>query len=249
MKRMALLVEASNVQGEKALPGAVFDLVNYRAFLKTNAGGAWTDAEIVPLSNPSRTQLLEKIDAARSANYFFFAFSGHGHHVRGSGVDETRLCLQSRTEVSVTECNPGSDRCTLLIDSCRGLTEMREEKRAVVANARQFSLSSEALKYRMAFDATVEQLPKGCVRLFSCDVNETAGEWSGRGGYFSRTLLDEADAWIAKQGGGTRGQYFPWDQAFQQTTATIKAFAPQQNPKDDSGRMRTPYFPMALWLP
>ncbi len=45
IKRVAIIIESSNVQGLADLPGARIDAANWRAFLMSDLGGAWNDHE------------------------------------------------------------------------------------------------------------------------------------------------------------------------------------------------------------
>ena len=55
MNRFALIIEASDVEGQTALPGAKQDAINWYNFLTSNVGGGWRQDEIVILNKPSRT--------------------------------------------------------------------------------------------------------------------------------------------------------------------------------------------------
>jgi hypothetical protein len=101
-RRACIIGSSQSVHGR--LPGVDADRANYRAFLRSSAGGAWEAFEILDLSAPSAADLRNALDG-HGLDYALVAFLGHGSHDADS--DETMLCLNDREEVSVTQLNTG----------------------------------------------------------------------------------------------------------------------------------------------
>lgn len=245
MSRRAILIEASKIKDHGDLPGARADVANYKAFLESAIGGAWNDNEITVLSHPARKSLLEWIAYARSQDYAFVTFSGHGHHVRGKDIDETRLCINDSEEVAVHDLNPGNPRSLIVTDSCRGLTILEAEEYSrsfqLSLNAKMAALRPDRARCRALFDASLEQAERGPIFMYSCDLNEAAGE-SNRGGYFSRAMLDVAEAWADQKERGTLRSNNAFAGAAQVTTRKN----PQQHPVSEAGR-RNVHFPFSVF--
>lgn len=219
MKRKAILIESSNVQGLKDLPGARVDVQNWKSFLKSDLGGAWEDAEIVMLSKPQSREVDDHLNVAADC-YCFVAYSGHGSD--GSVVLNDAWIDKG---YSTTYLRPKGNKGTLIVDSCRGLKEAviqsfsgtkmafaNEAGHAVVANARRsrsvvFSTSSELdarlirksygleIKPRQVWDDSLKRTSSGTVQMLSCSKGQYAGEDPSAGGYYTSLLLQSADLW------------------------------------------------------
>lgn len=245
MSRKAFLIESSQLNGEPDLPGARVDVTNLRMFLRSDEGGAWDDEEILTLRKPSWTFLQALLNAERTTDYVFMTFSGHGYHVKGKDLDESRICLTENDEVPVASINPGNPRCTFVIDACRQL--ILEKSLTEVIAAKEMSRIAayqDRQAYRRLFDATVAQGEKGIIRMFSCDIDEAAGESRLSGGYYTEALMKCCRDWDTATESGRRNYYSVWQaHSCAATRATHRAF--QQHPQYDGGRRNT-CFPLAV---
>ena len=242
MARRAILIEASGKPGEKGyLEGAVADVENFRIHLLSEHGGAWETSEVTVLHNPSRSQVLTEIAAAKTADYSFVTASGHGYHLKSGTLSETMFCLKDNDEIGASELNTGSPRCTVVLDCCRKITspaqlqEMRKSVRAALAAKAPRSF------YRRAFDDALLASEKGCSYLYSCDLDEAAQE-DNNGGFYSVGLVFCARAWHDVQ--SSAGIYDVVD-AHNGAAKVVTAREPQQHPKHQAGR-RLRYFPFAV---
>lgn len=245
LTRRAILIESSNVAGLTDLPGARIDVENWSAFLRSRAGGAWSDSEISILRKPKWVQLKRILDQNQATDYVFITFSGHGDHVRARDLDETRVCLNEDDDVLVASMNPGNPRCSFVVDSCRGLVvdeEIVEEAVAVHLGVRKEAASN--YEYRRLFDDAVQHCEKGIAHLYACDIGENADESRRSGGYFSRYLVDCATEWHRQVDPGNR-QYYPLDQAHSCASGRTTRRRPQQHPQYEGGRRRH-HFPIAV---
>lgn len=243
MKRCALIIEASSVPGETFLPGAVADASNYDQYLRSLAGGEWTRPEVRVLNNPKLSIVRAEISRARTADFALIAFSGHGSHVQSKNrdLDETRICLDGG-EMSVKDLNCGADRCLVIVDCCRNVV-LTELTKAATLNMEHFQRSAEK-STREYYDEAVMSGEKGCCTLYSCDLDEAAGE-TKNGGYFTRALIDHGESWYRNQR-GLHGNVLRIDAAFALTSATVTTKASQQHPQAELGRRRV-HFPWAVY--
>lgn len=241
MKRNALLIECSDsCYGD--LPGASQDVENYRRYLLSAIGGAWTSSEIQTISNPSTKSLREAIAGLRSADYSLVTFSGHGYHVQGKDVSESKICLKDKgDEMFVYELNPGNDRCLLICDSCRNIHVIEETRASIMKFAAE--LTTNSIRSRQLFESAVGQAEKGLIRIFGCNLGESADE-SSAGGLFSKNLVETGNWWAA-QPPASQGCLNAKD-AFVYASAITKKRMPQQNPQYEPGR-RIYHFPFAVY--
>lgn len=240
MKRIAFLIESSEVPGEDVLKGAQEDVKAYKDWLYSKPGGDWNNGEMNILNTPRISEVKRAIQAAGKIDYAFVAFSGHGCHSKE--LDLTKLSMRDGT-MSVRELVPDTDRCSMVVDACRHV--MRE----IFTKSFQFSLNearayakfAEARDYRQEFEDAVANAEKGTIFLYGCDLDESAGE-SETGGYFSRYLVEGGLAYARNRG---------WDRlystrsAFQFAAEATTGRNKQQHPKYEPGR-RLVHFPFGV---
>ncbi len=205
MKRKAILIESSNVKNQTELPGARVDIANWKNFLKSDLGGAWEDSEIITLNKPYSSDVEENLKN-HSDGYCFVAFSGHG-------CDGSVVLNDHIDNFPVGSLKPKGSQGTLVIDSCRGLSEAinfsfdaklafaNESAHAVALNARLgrsviFASSSElskrltllqagvVSKFREKWEEHIKKNSNGIVEMVACSKGEAAGEDPLAGGYY-----------------------------------------------------------------
>ncbi len=239
MKRFALIVEASEVPGEDKLPGAAADALNYYEWLYSKSGGDWFGSEIVVLHTPTVAQVKKAVSDAGKVDYAFVAFSGHGFH--HGELDETQVCLRGGF-MSARRLMPNADRCAVVVDACRHVLgeEVRESIKLSATINKAFPYADR--DYRKDFENEMSRAEKGSVFLFSCDLDEAAGE-GNRGGYFSRSLYRIG---VNFRNSNTKGtNWLPMDKAFRRAAEMTRTRNPQQNPRFQTGS-RSKHFPFAV---
>lgn len=214
MTRKAILIESSNVKGEKDLPGARLDVQNWANFLKSDLGGAWGDAEIRVLRTPYSSDVDAELKLPSDC-YCFVAFSGHGRN--GSVVLNEHF-----TSYSIASLKPKTRQGTLIVDACRGVAEARllafrteitalsNSSRGLPVAANSMSgrmtdfvlneaVSHKAAATRISPHLTWEKdlLKRGCgvVEMLACAKGEAAGEDPNAGGFYTSLLLESAEQW------------------------------------------------------
>jgi len=246
MKRKAILIHAAGQQTDKDyLEGAKADVKNFREYLNTNAGGAWEYHEIEVLENKSKAEIMKAIAAAKSSDYTLVTASGHGHHVKGKGVDETRFCVNKIDEIAAHELNTGSSRCSVIIDCCRMVTIQMSLVEQWMTKAAMESRSEDIhrARFRAIYDDAVLGAEIGCSYFFSCDLNEAAQE-SKDGGYYSGALITCAEDWHSKSMGKGLAILDILD-AHRSAAEVVTKREPQQHPQHQAGRRRK-YFPFGI---
>lgn len=201
MKRKAILIEASNVQGEEALPGAAKDVINWINFLKSPLGGSWDSSEIYPPYNKPRKDVISGLLKAHQDSYCFVVFSGHGR-------DGSVVLNDQEMEVAYHDLLPQSTKGTLIVDACRGTSgDAIKEGAVAVANSRSASRSSRMANFsamnEMNYTEThkdvwlrdLQERTDGIVRMLSCSEGQGAEEDPDAGGYYTSLLMAGAKEW------------------------------------------------------
>lgn len=224
MKRKAILIESSDVKGQKDLPGARVDIDNWTLFLKSENGGAWKQSEIAILRKPFSNEVKALLDANKDS-YCFVAFSGHGSN--GAVVLNDHI-----DSFAVENLMPQGERGVLIVDSCRGFSGARqynfstggrlvhgkmgsfanESRERILASNAQSTETFELLENRTAnvrhyyassaFITWTEALKnsnRGVLKMYSCSAGQAAGEDPESGGYYTSLLLEGAEVWVKAQ--------------------------------------------------
>jgi hypothetical protein len=101
---------------------------------------------------------------------------------------------------------------------------------------------------RKYFNRAVSECPSGLVVLHSCAVDETAGDDSGRGGYYSYSLIEVAEDWLESNSTDLSKQYaaLRMPRAHEQAKVVVQRLSGnRQNPQIEKPRSE-PYFPFAI---
>jgi len=187
IQRKALLIGAP----DQDIPGVKLDIKNMKNFLLSSMGGAWRESEITCLTNPKKNEVEFAIKRLQDCDYSFILFAGHGFY---SIKDQcTTLNINESETLSSKKLRFGAKKHTIILDCCR-----------VLVNDLLLEMSLEAMTYdsaiktldlsecRRYFDKRITECDSGIVVINSCDVKETAGETSNKGGYYSSSLINVA---------------------------------------------------------
>lgn len=193
MKRHAILIQAP-LSGRDALSGVSADIFGWKKHLMSLSGGAWNRDEIILLKNPSLTTLKSALILAKYSDLAIVAFSGHGFVKKNNlGIFETFLYInESRTGsiVSEFELNPGTPRCIVSLDCCRHV-ETQSLTECVTADFSETSSEIERLKYRAEYERKFMMCEKGCTRLYSASLDESASDQPS----FTQIMMRFAEKW------------------------------------------------------
>lgn len=193
MKRKALIIgtPGDGVHNKK-LPGVEVDLANYRRYLMSPLGGAWTDIEIVMMHSPTSQQIQEKLKTLREVDYAFVSFSGHGGY--NTSTRSTHLELGPTDLFDSRLMKIGAPKQTVVLDCCRErYTPGIFESLIVRASLESLSEGLDPQKCRAAFDAHIGRCLPASIVLNACDIDETAGDDPQLGGLYSASLIEAAE--------------------------------------------------------
>ena len=193
MKRQALLIANPGESGaSNYCEGVNRDCDSYPLFLKAPFGGAWYGNEIEILRRPSAAEVRLALQKVKSADYGLVIFAGHGYYLQSRKT--TMLELRKGEELDSMDLRAGAGKQTLILDCCRQIA-LETARKAVFAEAIQKRADIRFDECRRYYDAQIAKCPSGLAVLWACSVGETAGDDKARGGYYSFSLLDEAETW------------------------------------------------------
>ena len=215
MKKRILLIGNNN-----GLDGVNVDFRNYSEFFQSKIGGEWYSSEIIPMMNPSRLAVLNKINELKrmSLDYIIVVFSGHGGQER-----ETVLELNKNGElISESELKNISKRQLNIYDCCRSFPQLEN---FVGRSLKMFDSGGRIENStRLAYEKKIQDAITQQACLYACSIGETAEDTS-QGGVYSVNLLE-----VALSIKGTSEKYFYVGDTHQGAKRKVKVKGYAQNP-------------------
>lgn len=242
MKRKAILIGVTDVHPK--LPGVDVDLNDISEFLESPVGGAWRKDEIQILRNPTRQTVISALSGLQGVDYVFITCSAHGEHRFNSQLSETVIILPNNESISVSEINPKNKRHTVIADVCRQLVAIPTKKvlKSLSENLYASLDSLTTVNFRQVFDENVLHAAEGRIEIYSCDINQTAGD-PGTGGVFTQALLESVQSIHNKNYRGYT--IVSLEQAFLIAQKDTQRNNSPQSPVMNAGR-RQIFFPFAV---
>ena len=248
MKRKVLIISNPGEYGSRNYcAGVLKDVERYQAFFSQRVGGAFYSHEILTLDKPSTLQVVGKIKELENEDYSIIIFSGHGYH--STVIDDTVLELNSSSTIDVSELRKGARKRTIILDCCRVPYNDSEERYLVEKTGmRAYASAPRSVEeYRAIYNEIVERAVPGIVVQYSCDINETSGDDSRRGGVYSSRLIGSASSWFE---GAERNKYISVVDSHDRAARWIERENISQHPQIEKPRIfrQGEYFPFALKL-
>lgn len=181
MKRLAFLIGGTYRAAENRLSGVAEIIRAWRRFLTSPYGGSWTDDEIVDLSGEDKNAIVSEIRRGGEADYSLVCFFGHGRLAKDRfGFSAAKVFINDRDALQEDECNPGSPRCSMILDCSR-----KRPSRDKVSFAKETPGESTRENARARFEEELLKCETGLAMVFAADD----GEASADGRSFSRVLI------------------------------------------------------------
>lgn len=248
MKRKALIIGTpGDGVHSKMLPGVDVDLANYRDYLMSPLGGAWTQEEIVVLQSPTATHLKEQLSELRRADYAFVSFSGHGGY--NNVTQSTHIELGPNQLFDSRQMLHGAPRQTVILDCCRERYTPALVKSLVErASIESYAEGLDRKKCREMFDRHLEKCLPAVIVLNACDINETAGDDPTLGGIYSSSIIKSAAEFSKeiRRTNRSNGAILDVPDAHGRAATKVRnEHGGRQNPTISQPRVST-YFPFAV---
>jgi hypothetical protein len=239
MLRKALIIGSP----DKEIPGVYADMENYRSFLKSFAGGAWYEHEIVTLESPTKTQLDAQLQTLQTVDYSFLVFAGHGGYSQSRRT--TLLQINPNTHLDENELKIGAPKRTVIFDTCRVLLrETLDFREAVMKGVLAMDSYRDPEITRRFFEKSLDACYPGIAIMYGCNIGESAGDINGVGGRYSSTLIRVVTDWEKVQ--GQRGTVLSVSDAHEQAASIVRRQSGNsQNPMSEFPRT-VPRFPLGV---
>lgn len=197
IRKMLIISNPRELGAENYCEGVNQDVIRYREFFMSAAGGSWESFEIQTLKQPLPSQVDAALRGLASANYSMVIFCGHGYS-RRDGTTMVELC--KGYDYDSTNLNRGAVKHSVILDCCRVVWDAALEKAQSRFDLYEFAerpISREIARAR--FDYALTQCQNGLVILYACDTNESAEDDSRNGGVYSHALRSAAISWSKSQ--------------------------------------------------
>lgn len=236
MNRRAILIGASPISDP--IPGVYADLNTWHDFLCSNIGGAWDNSEIrVVDKHYTRQEIIAAVNSVKMVDYSLIVFAGHGETVIGNlPWSQTLLHLTDDESILERDLNPGTPRCTLVLDCCRKSPEIIEEAISFTDKSAAFKAQKSSIAYRTLYDKYLMSAESGLVTIYSTEIGYGAADKYS----FSQHMIYQAREWV-KQNKGV----LSLSEGVFLASESIKQINPQQTPEYQGGR-RLRHFPLAV---
>lgn len=243
MTRKALIISnPGEIGSENYCEGVSKDVINYKNFLMSPQGGYWYENEIVCLNKPSSNSLEIHFNLLKNIDYSIIVFCGHGYSYK----DETILELNKDCDIYARSLKNDAKKRTIILDCCRKNAESINESLIHEFSSLIEKRAINGIEARKYYEALLSTCPDGTVVAYACDLNETAGDDSRKGGYYSYSLLQCAQKWAAQPTFSKSSQSIVGIHN-QACIATREKSNNNQNPQIEKPRS-TPYFPFVVRL-
>lgn len=244
MTKKVLIISNPGTIGSNYCEGVNKDVKNYKDFFMAPIGGNWNSYEIECLQQPTAIEVRRKLKDMKGLDYSIIVFTGHGYSYDGDTYVELRPGVDDNddsNDLCANEFRQPDQRRIVILDCCR--------KELALINERQIFHSivlEKAYPYPNTRERYEEQVRKTAVMnifMYSCDLNETSGDDSRKGGYYSSALLRACDNFAA----GHRYQdgCLSAVAAHEYAVPRVKAMKSDQNPQIEKPRSGE-YLPLAI---
>ena len=246
-KRVLIIANPGRKGAENYCEGVNKDVENYQRYFLSATGGNWYQDEIEVLMQPSRSLAEQKIQAMNSFDFSIIVFVGHGYSRYGDTYLELRpgrWTNDTENDISVEKLKNPKQKRIIIVDCCRKAWE------PILEHAQQYSLikaSTSAIGYntRREYEMLIHRMHVMNIVMYSCDLGETAGDDSRKGGYYSYSLLNVCYA-AARECVHKGGFYYlSAVGAHDRAVPLVQAKKEDQNPQIEKPRSGE-YLPLAV---
>jgi hypothetical protein len=194
-RRILIITNAGKIGTANYCDGVFKDKENYVSFFKSACGGYYSDLEIRTFDKPLKSKIDNEISLLYTDDIEFsiVIFCGHGFYSTYS--NSNILQLNDNDGIDSLDLRKWANKRIIIEDNCREkCDEYLNESltKALNSNIRIFDSRGKTLnpeECKRYYNKTVADCSEQIICAMACDIDETAGDSSSRGGYYSNSLL------------------------------------------------------------
>ena len=192
LSKFALIIGYPGEPGEENFCEGVYtDVETYERYLKSIHGGAWNDDEIHSELNISKRELKNWIIYLSNFDYSVIIFAGHGEF--NSIQHQTEIQINKYESILENELISQTERQLIILDCCRIKSRSLVEDSVIKSFSIENSTQLDRDIYRAFFNTKLEKSVHDLIKVYSCNIDETARDLGRKGGLFSKLLIDSAE--------------------------------------------------------
>lgn len=191
MKRKALLINSWSERGSRETSSR--DITFLASYLRTRAGGAWLEEEILRVKAVGKGEIHHAIQSLRDVDYGFILIAGNGEFIKGElPWREMRVTLASGDTLTERELNPGTPRCAIILDATAQTILQPSE---TSEPAQEIAATIGTSGFRDAFDQALQSAERGFTRAYALNPAQALSQ------SFTRHLVKASADWLSKNQG------------------------------------------------
>lgn len=233
MIRRALLIDAGRAAPDDIIDGCSVDVKELKAWLMSNAGGAWDEAEeICWLHNQTLAKIEQGKQWVDKADFAFVAFSGHGRINEVNGKRHQAVIVGDCEEIDFARLKPTTSKSIVICDACRKVHVMGPIVKAFTENVQRYAKAAAARYSREDYKREYLRLlgeADGRYTMYSCSTGQYSGDHEENGGRFTSSLLSCAGIWYTDTAGPM--EHFTIGEAFGKAAPIVAAKSRAENAK------------------
>lgn len=243
-KKILIISNPGEKDAENYCEGVNVDVREYISFFTSANGGAWNEDEIIILNKPTVSDLNKALYKLQNCEYSIIVFCGHGYYSLHN--DSTFLELQTDIEYNSSLLRSNTSKRTIILDCCRkiynDLPSTFDESHVLMNFSNTMTISKSVA--REFYESELSKCHNAIILISSCSVDETAGDSSSKGGYYSYSLREVAKQWCRSS--GTSKESLSVVTSHNSATSHVQQLTSNtQNPQIEKPRSM-PYFPFAV---
>lgn len=202
-RRILIITNPGKIGASNYCQGVIKDKENYVSFFTSACGGYFSSSEeIRVLEKPSKVILQRELLALTldSIEFSIIVFCGHGWYSTRS--ESNILCLNDMgEEIDSLDLRVNYNKRIIIEDCCREKHDeyIAESLIKAFSGVRLYDSGGKILnpeECKRYYNKTIEECSKQLICTMACDIDETAGDDSRTGGYYSASLLKETESMV-----------------------------------------------------
>lgn len=221
------------------------DVENYKKFFMSPGGGNWHLDEIECMEQPLKPMVQKKLIEMENLDFSIIMFTGHGYSKDENTYIELVPSSSLYNDMCVDELKQADQKRIIIVDCCRKKLEPTSEiNEAYLEHVdKSFSMTRDT---REIYEELIRRLDVMNIVMYACDWNETSGDDSRKGGYYTSSLLRVCSEFIEECRRSSKSLYLSAPGAHEMSKPYVKRLKSDQNPQIEKPRSG-PYLPLVIF--
>lgn len=246
MRKKILIISNPGARGaDNYCEGVHKDVENYKKFFMSPDGGNWYSDEIECMEQPLKSMVQKKLLEMSNLDFSIIIFTGHGYSKGENTYIELVPANSLENDMCVTELKQLNQKRLIIVDCCRKRLEPTSEMNEAYLEHIEKSFSIHR-NTRVIYEKLIRRLDIMNIVMYACDWDETSGDDSRKGGYYTSSLLKVCSECIKQHKDDFWSWYLSAPKAHEMSKPYVKKLKSDQNPQIEKPRSRE-YLPLLIF--